>query len=160
MKRENNQQRITITRTKLYFHLNLLEEAGMIIVVATILEGPHKRNKTKYYGRASRSLFITDQEMSLKQYQTRFVEYEKLAKLLDIELPQNFSKLPKEILETDQKRYTKLAKWLSKHENLIEANNIDFSEIFEFMKYIDRVNPDHMEILNQLNDNFHKELEK
>lgn len=157
---KDKEEKITITRTKLYFHLNLLEEAGMISVVATILEGPHKRNKTKYYGRASRSLFITDQEMSLKQYQTRFEEYEKLANLIGIELPQNFSKLPKEILETDQKRYTKLAKWLSKHEILIDENNIDFSEVFEFMKYMDRINSDHIKILDQLHNSFHKELEK
>ncbi len=39
---ENEKEKVQITRTKLYFHLNLLEEAGMIQVVATLLEGPHK----------------------------------------------------------------------------------------------------------------------
>ena len=52
---------ITISQTNLYFHLNILEKAGIIKTVATLLEGPHNRNKTKYYGRVARQLFITDQ---------------------------------------------------------------------------------------------------
>jgi DNA-binding transcriptional ArsR family regulator len=159
-KEGRKEEQIKITRTKLYFHLNLLEEAGMIKNVTTILQGPHKRNKTKYYGRAARSLFMTDQEMSLAKYKTRFNEYEKLAKLLGISLPQDYSKLPEKIVENDQKRYERLAHWLSRYDNLIDQNNIDISEIFEFIKYIDVLNPVHTELLSELYENFQVKLEE
>ncbi len=159
-KKENREEKVKITRTKLYFHLNLLEEAGMIKVVTTILEGPHKRNKTKYYGRTARSLFITDQEMSLTEYKSRFDEFEKLAKLLGISLPPDYSEFPKKIVEIDQKRHKRLAHWISRYDNLIDQNDIDISEIFEFIKYIDRIKPDHGELLNELYENIQRKFEE
>jgi hypothetical protein len=40
-----------VSITNLYFHLNYLIDSKLISVVGEILEGPLKRNKTKYYGR-------------------------------------------------------------------------------------------------------------
>lgn len=159
-KKENEEEKVQITRTKLYFHLNLLEEAGMIQVVATILEGPHKRNKTKYYGRTARSLFITDEEMSLNKYTTRFEEFKKFARLLEIPLSENYSELPKKIIEYNRKRYTKLAHWLAQYDSLIDQKNINVSEIFEFIKYIEAINPEQNKALKVLYENCQKAFEK
>ncbi|MHA2032826.1 MAG: winged helix-turn-helix domain-containing protein, partial [Candidatus Kariarchaeaceae archaeon] len=124
---------IKISQTNLYFHLNKLEEVGMIKEVATLLEGPHKRNRTKYYGRVARHLFITDQQQSYERIGKQFGEFKRLADLLEIELPENFLELPKKYVELSQKHYSTLAHWLSSHESIIEREKINDSEIFEFL---------------------------
>jgi hypothetical protein len=159
-KEENKEEKVQITRTKLYFHLNLLEEAGMIQVVTSILEGPHKRNKTKYYGRTARSLFITDEEMSLNKYKTRFEEFGKFARLLEIPLPDNYSELPEKIIQYDRKRYTKLAHWLARYDSIIDQNNVNVSEIYEFIKYIEAVDPGKNKALKELYENCQNAFEK
>ncbi|MFX0151380.1 MAG: winged helix-turn-helix domain-containing protein [Candidatus Hodarchaeota archaeon] len=131
---------IKISRTNLYFHLNTLEKIGLIKVVTTILEGPHKRNKTKYYGRVARTLFVGSLEISTKKYEGMFVEFRKLANCLNIELPSNYSELPKYIVEMNQNLYQRLAKWLIKNEELIIKENLEMSELFDFLKFIIRVN--------------------
>ena len=42
---------IVMSITNLYFHLDVLEEIGLINVVTTLQKGPHGRNKVKYFGR-------------------------------------------------------------------------------------------------------------
>ena len=50
-------QDIKVSKTSLYFHLGVLEDHGLIMVVAKILEGRHK---VAYYGRTARGLIFTD----------------------------------------------------------------------------------------------------
>lgn len=132
---------IKISITNLYFHLNTLEKIGLIKVVTTILEGPHKRNKTKYYGRVARNLFVGSLEMSTKKYEGMFQEFSKLASCLKIELPHNYSYLPDYVVEMNQNLYQELAKWLIKNEEIIIKENLEMSELFDFLKFIIRINP-------------------
>jgi DNA-binding transcriptional ArsR family regulator len=136
----NERKEIKISRTNLYFHLNTLEKIGLIKVVTMLLEGPHKRNKTKYYGRVARNLFIGSLEISIKKYEGMFLEFRKLANCLNIELPHNYSELPKYIVEMNQNIYQSLAKWLIKNEELIIRENLEMSELFDFFKFIIRIN--------------------
>ena len=149
---------ITISQTNLYFHLNILEKAGIIKTVATLLEGPHNRNKTKYYGRVARQLFITDQEQRYTKYGNQFREFKKLAGLLNINLPEYFLDLPDKFVDLSQKRYSALAHWLSSHNSLIRSEKLDDSEIFEFLKLIDRFNPEHRNLLGEIFEIVEKEL--
>ncbi|MHA1945238.1 MAG: hypothetical protein ACXAC6_02755 [Candidatus Hodarchaeales archaeon] len=149
-----------ISQTNLYFHLNILENAGMIKTVTTLLEGPHKRNKTKYYGRVARHLFITDQEQSYERINKQFGEFKRLAELLKIELPENFTELPKKYVELSQKHYSSLAHWLSSHEAIIEREKIDDAAVFEFLKLINRYNQEHRSLLVGLSEIVEEEISK
>jgi len=46
---------IEMSQTNLYFHINLMERAGLIQVVSRILEGRHK---VAYYGRVARTCLL------------------------------------------------------------------------------------------------------
>jgi DNA-binding transcriptional ArsR family regulator len=146
----SKKENIKISRTNLYFHLNTLESLGLIKVVTTILEGPHRRNKTKYYGRVARNLFVGSQEESLSKYNRRVQEFSKLAGLLDIELPENYPDLASNLVKRDQKIYQESAKCLIKHEKLIYEENIDMSELFEFIKMILKIDPQYCEDLSDI----------
>ncbi|MFW9997885.1 MAG: winged helix-turn-helix domain-containing protein [Candidatus Odinarchaeota archaeon] len=143
---------INISQTNLYFHLNVLEEAGIIQVPFILKEGPHKRNNTKYYGRVARYLLITDKESSYETYERYFFEFEKLATLLGILLPGDFQDLPKKYLEVENKRHNILASWLVSHETLFTENKINSSDIFEFLKFIDRTDPDYLAVLKETSE--------
>ena len=147
---------IEISRTNLYFHLNTLDELGLIKTVTTILEGPHKRNKTKYYGRVARSLFIGSQEESHAKYNRMFQDFEKLAKLLDITLPQLYSNLSLKLVERNQQMHQQAANWLINHEKIITKENLDISELFEFMKLIYRLNSQYFEGLSAISEIIHE----
>ncbi|MFX0172183.1 MAG: winged helix-turn-helix domain-containing protein [Candidatus Hodarchaeota archaeon] len=156
----NERKDIKISRTNLYFHLNTLEKIGLIKVVTTILEGPHKRNKTKYYGRVARNLFVGSLEISAKKHEGMFLEFRKLANCLNIELPYNYSKLPEYIVEMNQNLYQRLAKWLIKNEELIIKENLEMSELFDFLKFIIRINPIYFTNLKDISKTLQNVLNK
>ncbi|MHA2226920.1 MAG: hypothetical protein ACXAC8_17025 [Candidatus Hodarchaeales archaeon] len=149
---------ITITTTNLYFHLNILKEAGFIIEAATLLEGPKKRNKTKYFGRAARFLFATDQVESLSKFESKFREFERFAHLLGISVPTNFLTLPKKYLEIYTLHTKRIANWFASYETTILEENIDFSEVFEFLKFINRIDPEFVKMFKEVSEKVQDEL--
>jgi DNA-binding transcriptional ArsR family regulator len=153
-----SRKEIEISTTNLYFHLNVLEEAGMIKIVTTLLEGPYKRNKTKYYGRVARNLFITDQEKSYSTYESQFNEFKKLADLLNLPINENLSEVAKKLVEVNQVHNQRIAKWLMSKEDLIEQEELNTSEIFEFLKLIDRFDPEYATLFKRITDPIKDEL--
>ncbi len=141
---------IKISQTNLYFHLNVLKDAGFIQVGAILLEGPDHRIKTNYYGRVARNLFITDQELSLEASKQQFMEFEKLAKKINLPLPKDFISLPRKYHDLMNERYKLLANWLVKQEPILEEGQINISDVFEFLKILDRLNPEFSQILGDL----------
>jgi len=77
---------------------------------------------------------------------------------LKIELSENFLELPKEYVELSQKHYSTVAHWLSSHESIIERDKINDSEIFEFLKLINRYNQEHRSLLGGLSEIMEKEM--
>lgn len=155
-----DQKEIEISTTNLYFHLNVLEEAGMIKVVTTLLEGPFNRNKTKYYGRTARHLFITDQEKSLSTYETQFNEFKKLASLLNIPIEENIINIAKRFVDVNHEHNQRIAGWLTNKEDLIEQEELSTSEIFEFLKFIDRFDPEYAKLFESISKVIKDEISK
>ena len=141
---------ITMSSTNLYFHLDILQEVGMIKVVTTLQKGPYGRNKVKYFGRVARSLFVSSEELSLSSYAEQFNEFEKLARILKLPLPNNYSDLPQKLLETKQEFYKVLGIWLVNHEEIIERENLDLGSIYEFLKIINAIHPRYNNMFNEV----------
>ncbi|MFX1507485.1 MAG: hypothetical protein ACFFDC_15485 [Promethearchaeota archaeon] len=138
-----------ISKTTLYFHLDVLVELGLIENVVTLLEGPHGRNKTKYYGRVARNLFVSSRQYIYEHYKTQFDEFQKFTKLIGLDLPSNYFSIPKQFSDTNEHFFRLFGEWLLKYEELIDKNQIDMNLLYEFLQ---TVNCSHSKYINLLND--------
>ncbi len=141
---------IVMSTTNLYFHLDVLEEIGLIKVVATLQKGPHGRIKVKYFGRVARNLFVGSDKISLASYTKRFEEFKKLASILKLSLPGDYSNLPQKLLETKQHYYKVLGTWLVDHEDLIAKEKLDMGVLYDFLKMINEINPKYNVLFNEV----------
>ncbi|MFX0210517.1 MAG: hypothetical protein ACFFDT_31345 [Candidatus Hodarchaeota archaeon] len=149
---------IVMSATNLYFHLDSLQEMGLINVVATLQKGPHGRNKVKYFGRVARNLFVSSEEVSLSNYTERFNEFEKLANILQLSLPKDYSKLPQKLLETKQQNYKVLGNWLVDHEDFVAEEKLDIGVLYDFLKMINEINPKYNNLFNEVFSLLKKEI--
>lgn len=147
-----------ISITNLYFHLNSLIDANLIITVASLKEGPQGKNKTNYYGRVARNLFVSDEEGSQKRYKRRFDEFKRLAKFIDFPLPENYEKLPIEYQKLKKHRNNLIADWIIKNENAITDSKSNLGEIYEFLTMVDALDPAYNMLLGDFLINIQKEL--
>ncbi|UCG01716.1 MAG: hypothetical protein JSW11_19155 [Candidatus Heimdallarchaeota archaeon] len=141
---------INMSSTNLYFHLDILQEIGLIKIVATLQKGPHGRNKVKYFGRVARNLFVGSEKISLLNYTKRFEEFQKLANILELSLPSDYSILPQKLLETKQQYYKVLGNWLVDHEDIIAKEKLDIGTLYDFLKMINEINPKYNDLFNEV----------
>jgi DNA-binding transcriptional ArsR family regulator len=139
---------VKVSKTSLYFHLGVLEEHGLIKVVTKVLEGRHM---VAYYGRTSRGVIHRDPEESLEKYRRYFEEAGRLAKAkqpgLDLSVVEG---LAEEYLRIKQRRDAALADWMVDNEELINANEVDFYSVFEFIKSLDSVSPEYVDFMGKV----------
>lgn len=148
----NDREKIEMSQTNLYFHLNTLEEVGAIKVVTKLLE---KRHKIAYYGRVARLILTRDPEESLATYRRRFEEMGKLVRAMrpDID-PARFDGLPEEYLEIKRRRDNMLADWIARYDALMSAEGIDSILVFELLKDIASASPENIGFLRRVADLF------
>lgn len=151
---------IEVSQTNIYFHLNILEEHGFIQVAAILHEGPHKRNKTKYYGRTARRLLVSETPFRYETCDKEFQEFEKLASALEISLPENFRDLPGQFLELKNHHHHIWGNWVMEHEKWFEEEKIDFLEVLGFLKFIDNANPAYFSLLKEVHEKAQQILER
>ena len=141
---------IEMSQTNLYFHLNVMERAGLIQVVSKILEGRHR---VAYYGRVARTIIHRDPEDSLETYKRRF---EEIGQLMGAKQPgfdsEQFRPMPEELLEIKKRRDRALGEWMARNEALMNAEGIDGLFVFDFLKVIDAVNPEYVRFFRKLAD--------
>ena len=139
---------IKMSKTNLYFHLEVLEENALIKVVAKMLEGRHR---VAYYGRTARGIIHRDPEESLQNYRRRFMEAGRLAKAKRPELDLGVVEgLAEEYLSIKQRRDAALTDWMARNEALMSEHGIDFFVVFDFMKNLDAINPEYVQFLRMV----------
>ncbi|MHA2333122.1 MAG: hypothetical protein ACXAEU_13970 [Candidatus Hodarchaeales archaeon] len=140
-----------ISITNLYFHLNKLQEAGLIDIVETIQE---KRHKIAYYGRRARIIILKDEKLSNEKYQQIFTELGKLVQLSSSGVFQHdkLEILVEKIKDHYEKKTERLANWIANNETLIIKENLDAFKIFEALDFIDKNNPDFLAIIHELKE--------
>ncbi|UCG90714.1 MAG: helix-turn-helix transcriptional regulator [Candidatus Heimdallarchaeota archaeon] len=148
----------SISKTTLYFHLDILIELGLISVVATLHEGPHGRNKTKYFGRVARNLFISGNQYIYENYKAQFDEFQKFAKLTGLNLPNNYTDIPKQFSKTNEHFFRVFGEWLIKYEDLIDGNQIEMNLLYEFLQNVNCIHSDYINLLNDLSQVLKKNI--
>ena len=148
------------SKTTLYFHLETLSEIGLVKTVAILHEGPHGRNKTKYFGRVARNLFLTSTKETCDNYNAQFKEFQKLANFRGINLPDNYSEIPERFNNTSERFYRILGKWITEHEELIEEKKLDTGLLFEFLKKIYSVHPEYNQLLIETFEVISREIQE
>ncbi|MBD3407533.1 MAG: helix-turn-helix domain-containing protein [Candidatus Lokiarchaeota archaeon] len=137
---------IELSQTNMYFHLEILDEAGLLIPVAQILQ---KRHYITYYGRSAQYLFVRDPVERLETLQRRFSQLFDLMEVIgaspDID---EMRTIPKEYHTLKRKQEESLGDWLVEHEDAIDQQGLDISEIFEVLKMVDSVNPEFVSLLD------------
>jgi hypothetical protein len=146
--------------TALYFHMDVLTELGLIKVVATLNEGPHGRNKTKYFGRVSRHLILYNIDEECENYKLQFREFRKFANLSGIKTPKNLLNIGKQYSDQKKEFYQILGKWLVDHEELIERENLDLNLLFDFLKNVISIHPKQVDLLGDLLNVLLKNIEE
>ena len=139
-----------MSQTNLYFHLNTLEEAGAITVVARLPEGRHK---VAYYGRVGRLILPRDPEESLATYRRRFQELAKLVKAKEPDADvSELEGLPEEYLRVKMRKDRMLADWISKQDPAMNREGIDGILIYELLKDVSSIEPKNIRLLKRIAD--------
>lgn len=141
----NKEFNIKMSKTGLYFHLNTLEEVGLIFVVTRLLEGRHK---VAYYSRTAQNLFIRDTEARLHGYKRQLEALESLAKAASLSKSlQNLQGVAEEFQRIKMEREQALGEWLVNYEHIVDAEGLNISDIFDALKLIDIVHPRNVKLL-------------
>jgi len=145
---ENQEETKAISLQSLYFHLQRLEEAGLIQTVTILREGRHN---TAYYGRTARIFLHTDPKKNENKIARAFTA---ITELVTSKIP-NFDQVRmEELLERlllfETQRRERISKWLTQYESTIIEKNIDLTSLFKFMELIDTINPDYIKIFQDL----------
>jgi len=137
-----------MSQTNLYFHLNTLEEAGAIKVVARLPEGRHR---VAYYGRVGRLILPRDPEQSLATYRRRFQEIAKLVRAKNPGVDTSeLEGLPEEYLRVKMRKDRIMADWISRQDPAMSREGIDGTLIYELLKDIFSIEPGNIRLLKRI----------
>ncbi|NHJ01411.1 MAG: ArsR family transcriptional regulator [Candidatus Heimdallarchaeota archaeon] len=132
----------------LYFHLQKLEEAGLIQTVTILREGRHN---TAYYGRTARIFLHTDPKKNELKIAQAFSAIIKFVSVNNPTFDKNrIEELLERLLLFEAQRRERISKWLTMHESTVIDHNIDLTSLFKFMELIDNINPNYIQIYRDL----------
>lgn len=136
---------IEIQKSNLYFHLQKLEESGLIKVV-DILKMYDKQSKRKkvfsFYGRTAK-VFLSSGPKETKQL--KVIKDERLLKLLMQLNPKMQENAVKKILTTigeiDNNDFAFFISWMNRYEKELINSEIDFRVIFDMVQILQFYDP-------------------
>ncbi|MHA2295506.1 MAG: winged helix-turn-helix domain-containing protein [Candidatus Hodarchaeales archaeon] len=132
----------------LYFHLQKLEEAGLIQTITILREGRHN---IAFYGRTARIFLFGDFAKEQKEYSRAFHEITRFAKSKNPDVKdEEIDIFLNRFLEYEKKRKQRISDWLIQHESIIAENNIDLSYLYKFIELVDSINPEYIKIFKEL----------
>lgn len=132
----------------LYFHLQKLEEAGLIQTVTILREGRHN---TAYYGRTARIFNHMDFKKIEEETKNNFSAIQKFGAVQNVNFDnKTFNDLLKRYLNYQKSKDERLSKWLIQYESIIIENNINLTDFYRFMELMDTINPEYLEIFKEL----------
>ena len=139
-----------ISLQSLYFHLQKLEDAGLVQTVTILREGRHN---TAYYGRTARIYLHTDPKKNESKITGAFQAISEFAMIYS----SNFEKakmkvLLEKLLSLEGQRRERISTWLTQHEAMIIYHDIDLTGLFKFMELIDTINPNNIELFQEIID--------
>ncbi|MHA2176098.1 MAG: hypothetical protein ACXACP_10665 [Candidatus Hodarchaeales archaeon] len=147
-KKEEQDAVKAISLQSLYFHLQKLEEAGLVQTVTILREGRHN---TAYYGRTARIYLHTNPKKNESKIAAAFQAVSEFAILNN----PNFEKakmeeLLEKLLILEGQRRERISTWLIQYEATIIEHDIDLTGLFKFMELIDTINPSNIRLFQEI----------
>ncbi len=122
-----------VSYTNLYFHLNKMEEAGIIKQIAKVIEKSHR---ITYYGRSAHVVLLNSPETEIEKITQSLTELFKLMKIINAEFPDiKVNILAEQFFQEKEELNSNLAKWIADNIDIIRNNNLDVSKIFKGLKF-------------------------
>lgn len=117
----------------MYFHLQKLQEYGLIDVVTTLHEGRHN---IAYFGRTSRG-FVFESKKDITKYDDYFAVAGRFAKALNPKISEEqFKDFLGEFKSLNVESDQQLIQWLQDRADFINENNIDSATMYSFLRRI------------------------
>lgn len=137
-----------ISLHNLYFHIQKLEEAGLIKPIAILREGRHN---VTYYGRTARIMFFNITYEEYEKVKNAFTAMEKLA-------PKINQKIKSEDIRGYYDKYVKIGKTLTQkmfdklaeYEQGFNTTDVDPIDILNFLELIYSVNKEFADLFNKV----------
>jgi len=137
-----------LTLQSLYFHLQKLEEAGLLQTATILHEGRHN---VAYFGRTAHTYLFSDHKKDHDKRTRQFSEIAELARRKNPNIqPEEVNKLLERYFQLRKERYEYTAKWLGEIETAWGEDDINFSDIFSFMGLLDSINPVYIAYFKEL----------
>ncbi|MCE7744626.1 MAG: hypothetical protein GPJ52_05770 [Candidatus Heimdallarchaeota archaeon] len=117
----------------MYFHIQKLQDFGLLDVVATLHEGRHN---VAYFGRTARG-FLFESKKDKTKYNNYFAEAGRFAKALNPKVSEDqFKDFLKEFNSINVESDKQLKQWLEERAEFINENNIDSATMYSFLRRI------------------------
>ena len=121
----------------MYFHLQKMQDYGIIEVIATLHEGRHN---VAYFGRTARG-FLFESKKEKTKYDDYFAEAGRFAKALDNTISEaKFKEFLKEFKEISEEADKETIQWLQERREFINKNNIDSATLYSFLRRVNYQN--------------------
>lgn len=139
-----------ISLHNLYFHIQKLEEAGLIQTVAILREGRHN---VSYYGRIAQVLIFRIDYEEYEKIKNAFSAMARLAPYINSELKtEKILGFYKRYVQIGQSHSKKLFESLAELEKPLQETDIDPDDIANFIELLLSVNPEFVELLKELTE--------
>ena len=117
----------------MYFHVQKLQDFGLLDVIATLHEGRHN---IAYFGRTARG-FLFESKKEKTKYDDYFAEAGRFAKALNPKVSEDlFKDYLKEFKAINIESDKQMKQWLEDREEFINENNIDSATMYSFLRRI------------------------
>ena len=143
-----NWKEFNISLHNLYFHIQKLEEVGLIQTVAILREGRHN---VSYYGRIAQVLIFRIDYEEYDKIKNAFSAMAKLAPNVNSELKsEKILDFYKHYVQIGQSYTKKLFENLAEYEKPLQETDVDPGDIANFIELVLSVNPEFVELLKEL----------
>lgn len=132
----------------LYFHIQKLEEAGLIQTVAILREGRHN---VSYYGRVAQVLIFRVDYEEYDKIKNAFAAMAKIAPLADNPFEtEKIQKFYKKYVLIGQGHTKHLFDILTDYQSVFEKTDVDPGDVLNFIELLFTVNSDFIELIEEM----------
>ncbi len=139
-----------VKRANLYFHLQILEELGVVQIVGTVT---HNKKITSYYGRTAKAFVLSGKQDKEELKLLKNANFLFFIKKLNPKIPENeINEVLENLLKIGDNEMTQILSWVDKYGTTLQNCNINFVEFFQLITFLKIHNHDVRNALNQISE--------
>ena len=146
-----------ISLHNLYFHIQKLEEAGLIQTITILREGKHN---VSYYGRKAQIMIFRLDYEEYEKIQNAFQAMAKLAPFVDAKFDsEDVNEFYNRYVSIGKDQVKKLFEQLASFQTALDKTDVDPVDILNFLELLSTVNSEFIALLNEMADYFNLEID-